>query len=97
MQPRLPEGADMNVLDLGQLRKPKDPIFQVVQPGDHVMVLLPPNASHAEIAQVQQYLKQWAPQTEFIVMSGPESITVIPSMDKAPQGDSGDGSQIDQN
>src|SRR6202042_927772 len=37
MQPRLPEGAD--VLDLSLLRKPKDPIFQIVKPGDHVMVL----------------------------------------------------------
>lgn len=60
-----------------------------VQPGDRVMVLLPDRATQNDVAQVTQLLKQWSPQTEFLVLSGPQSITVIPGApteDKAPQG-----------
>jgi hypothetical protein len=75
----LPKGVNMHVPNLGQLVKPEKPLIAItIKPGDRVMVLLPQTASQQEVAQVQQYLKNWAPGTEFLVLSGPESIVVIP-------------------
>jgi len=88
-QHKLPTGMNLSVPDLGQLRPTKDPIAIKVQPGDHVMVLLPQQASAQEVGNLSAALRQWAPGTEFLVLSGPESITVIPAPieeDKAPQG-----------
>jgi hypothetical protein len=72
----------MSVPDLSQFTRPKPdkPLIAItVKPGDKVMVLLPQQANQGEVAQVQQYLMQWAPETQFLVLSGPESITVIPA------------------
>jgi hypothetical protein len=88
----LPRGVNMSVPDLSQFTRPKPdkPLIAItIKPGDRVMVLLPQQASQQEVAQVSEYLKSWAPETIFLVLSGPESITVIPAdpvEDKAPQG-----------
>jgi hypothetical protein len=83
MLPQLPKGVDLS--SLGK----KDPIAIKVNPGDRVMVLLPRQSSQQEVSQITEYLVKWAPETQFIVLAGPESITVIPgppSEDKEPQG-----------
>lgn len=86
----LPKGIDISVPDLSQFKKTNlpDPIAIKVNPGDKVMVLLPRNASQQEVSQITDYLVKWAPETVFLVLAGPESITVIPapSQDSEPQG-----------
>jgi hypothetical protein len=85
---QLPKGIDLS-------RPQKQPLIAIkVEPGDKVMVLVPQSTTEPEIRQISQYLKQWAPETEFLVLVGPESITVIPaspSEDKAPQGQDAKG------
>jgi hypothetical protein len=76
----LPRGVSMSVPDLSRYgpQQQKDPIAIKVEPGDRVMVLLPRSASQNDVGQVTQYLKQWAPDVNFIILAGPESVTVIP-------------------
>lgn len=94
MQPNVPKRFNITVPDLSSLRAPKIDLDKplvaaVVRPGDQVMVLLPAIASQQEVEQISQALKQWNPVVNFLVMAGPESITVIPAApieDKEPQG-----------
>lgn len=88
----LPPGVNLSVPDLGRLKKAeleKPLVAATVKPGDRVMVLLPSHTTQNDMNQISQALKQWAPDVEFLVLAGPESITVIPAApveDKAPQG-----------
>lgn len=90
MMLELPPGVSLNVPDLSRFgpQEQKPLLAVTIKPGDKVMVLLPRNASQMEVAQIADALKQWAPEVEFLTLSGPESITVIPAPaeDKAPQG-----------
>lgn len=89
---KIPKGMSLSsVPDLSRFgpQQQKPLLAITVKPGDHVMVLLPQTASQHEVATVSQMLKQWAPNVQFMVLSGPESITVIPGdpvEDKQPQG-----------
>lgn len=84
MQPRLPDGARLSVPDLSKFGPQQPPMQQLlavtVHPGDKVLILLPADAEKMEVVQIQEYLANWAPETQFLILVGPQSMAVIPAV-----------------
>lgn len=82
----LPPGVSMQVPDLSRFgpQEQKPLLAVTVNPGDRVLILLSQRATAEEVHNLAGALKQWFPQGEFLVLSGPESITVIPRTSVEP-------------
>lgn len=91
MQP-LPGGAvDLSAIKArGQARAAFEKAVAItVMPGDKILVILPREATPQDTQGFANFLKEQFPETDFIVVSGPEAVVRVPvgsQTSTAPQG-----------